>query len=159
MDETPPLPDPPDVRWGIRPAVAGDAAELLRMRQALWPDSSADEVGPLIAGELPRSYTVHVAERRGGGLAGFVEMAVREYADGCVPGPVAYLEGIWVDPDRRRTGLGAALVASVLTWAAGMGLRELASDTSVENTASQGFHRRTGFTEVARAVLYRRPVP
>ncbi len=149
----------PSGGWTIRPGRADDAVELTRMRQALWPDSSSDEVGPLLAGRLPRSYSVLVAERSDGSLAGFAEVAIRDYADGCGPGPVAYLEGIWVDPDRRRAGLGRALVRAVMAWGATRGLRELASDTSPENLGSQAFHRAEGFDEVGRAVLYRRPIP
>lgn len=145
--------------WRIRPPVPGDVAELVRMRQALWPDADPDEIHGLLESGGPRSCSVRVAERPGGGLAGFVEMATRDYADGCGPGPVGYLEGIWVDPDLRRSGLGAALVEAVLAWASDLGLREMASDTTPENAASRAFHRALGFEEVGHAVLYRRPVP
>ena len=149
----------PEVRWTIRPGRVEDANALIRMRRSLWPDSSADEVLPLLAGRLPRSYSVLVAERTDGGLAGFVEVGVREYADGCGEGPVAYLEGIWVDPAHRRQGLGRALVRAAMAWGAARGLAELASDTAPENLASQAFHEAEGFEEVGRAILYRRPIP
>ncbi len=149
----------PEDGWTIRPGRVDDAPALIPMRQSLWPDSSPDEVGLLLAGRLPRSYSVLVAEGPGGGLAGFVEVAVRDYADGCGDGPVAYLEGIWVDPEARRGGLGRALVRAATAWGAARGLRQLASDTSPENLGSQAFHEAEGFEEVGRAVLYRRPIP
>jgi aminoglycoside 6'-N-acetyltransferase I len=129
------------------------------MRKSLWPDSSAAEVGPLLAGHLPRSYSVLVADRPDGGIVGFVEVAVRDYADGCSEGPVAYLEGIWVAPDQRRAGVGRALLRAALAWGAARGLGELASDTSPDNLASRAFHEAEGFQEVGQAVLYRRPIP
>lgn len=147
----------------IRMAEPGDRAEILRMRQNLWPDSPALEAEALFSpgedplyGGLP--FTVLVAEGEDGGLIGFAEVSTRPFAEGCRSAPVAYLEGIWVDPAHRRRGVAGALVQGALGWARDQGLQELASDTAVENTVSQRFHLAQDFDEVARVICYRRAV-
>ena len=139
----------------IRVARDTDRAELIRMRMTFWPDSTADEVSARL--QVPPSEGVTlVAERSGGGLEGFAEVDLRQWAEGCTSTPVPYLEGIWVDGDRRRTGVATALVEAVAEWAMGMGFIELASDCELSNLPSQAFHRSTGFAEVQRNVSFRR---
>ena len=140
----------------VRTYEARDAAEWLRMRLALWPEEVvASEQG--MAEWLALGDTVVlVAERGDGRLAGFAEVGTRPYADGCETSPVAYLEGWYVDEDVRRRGVGAALVAAAEHWARERGLRELASDALLDNVTSHGAHEAVGFTEVERAVRYRK---
>jgi GNAT superfamily N-acetyltransferase len=139
----------------IRPLRAGDLAELRRMQQALWPDSTDDEAAALI-GLHPFRAIVLVAERPDGGLAGFAELATRSVADGCHSSPVAYLEGIWVDADARRQGVASALVARAIEWAKSWGLSELASDCLIDNEASRQFHAANGFETLEEVVQFRR---
>ena len=127
------------------------------MRQALWSDSTAEEAEEVL-GRAPAQYLVVVAEDPGGGLCGFAEAGLRDYAEGCASSPVAYLEGIWVDPEHRRSRVGAALVEWVESWARKLGLSEMASDCLLENAASLGFHLSTGFQEVERVICFRRRV-
>ncbi|HZQ42817.1 MAG TPA: GNAT family N-acetyltransferase [Acidobacteriaceae bacterium] len=142
-----------------RPYRATDLPEWLRMRLALWPEL-AQEAHPEqdAAHWLARTdAVVLVAERPDGtGLAGFVEVGERDFADGCDTSPVAYLEGWYVDPDLRRRGIGTALVHAAGRWATQHGYQELASDALLENIDSQRAHEATGFVEVERAVRYRR---
>lgn len=141
----------------IRPYVSSDHAEWLRMLQALFPGHAAEEYATDMEAWLARPDTgVLVAARDNGRLAGFAEVGERNYADGCDTAPVAYLEAWYVDPDVRRQGVGAALVAAVEEWARARGYRELASDALLENVISQHAHERAGFTEVERAVKYRK---
>jgi len=97
-----------------------------------------------------------VAERAAGALCGFAEVGARAFADGCDTQPVAYLEGWYVDADVRHQGVGTALLRGVEAWARERGYRELASDTELGNRVSQRAHERLGFTEVERAVRYRK---
>ena len=141
----------------IRPYVSSDHAEWMRMLQALFPGQSEDEYAADMSAWLARPDTgVLVAARDDGRLAGFAEVGERNYADGCETAPVAYLEAWYVDPDVRRQGVGAALVAAVEEWARARGYRELASDALLENLTSQHAHLATGFTEVERSVKYRK---
>jgi aminoglycoside 6'-N-acetyltransferase I len=137
-----------------RPA---DRDEWLRMRGALWPSDSPEAEAADAAAWLARNdAVVIVAERPNGGLAGFVELAERPYADGCDTSPVAFLEGWYVDPDRRGRGVGTALVRAGEAWARDRGCSELASDSLLDNTVSHAAHEAIGFTEVERAIRYRK---
>ncbi|GMV03727.1 MAG: hypothetical protein AMXMBFR53_00090 [Gemmatimonadota bacterium] len=139
----------------IRPLRRADRDQVVRMRMALWPDSTPEEVDALL--ELPPTeYAVLVAERSDGRLAAFAEVGTRAYAEGCATSPVAYLEGIWVDADARRTGVGVGLLRQAEAWARARGLSELASDADIANQPSLDFHRAAGFQEVERIVCFRR---
>ncbi len=129
------------------------------MRLALWPELAheAHPEGDATQWLARTDAVVLVAERPDGiGLAGFVEVGERAFADGCNTAPVAYLEGWYVDPDLRRRRIGTALVDAAVRWATQHGYQELASDALLENIESQRAHEATGFVEVERAVRYRR---
>lgn len=125
------------------------------MRQTFWPDSTEAEVDERLRLPPDRGVTL-VAQRTEGGLAGFAEVDLRRFADGCDASPVPYLEGLWVDDDQRRSGVGTALVRGVEAWCRARGFRELASDAEISNEPSVRFHLRAGFEEVQRNVTFRK---
>ena len=129
------------------------------MRVALWPDETPEEHEAGMRAWLARpDAAVFVSVDRDGGLSGFAEAGTRPYVDGCLTTPVAFLEGWYVDPDARGSGVGRALVEAVEQWARSLGLEELASDALLENVVSHRAHEHVGFTEVERAVRYRKPL-
>jgi aminoglycoside 6'-N-acetyltransferase I len=140
----------------IRPRLPADDAEWLRLRSALWPDTSVEENREEMNAWLARTdAVVLVAPRNAGiGLMGFAEVGTRSLADGCETSPLAYLEGWYVDADMRRQGVGTALIRAAEAWAREKGLNEFASDAELENIESQQAHVALGFREVERAVLY-----
>ena len=127
-----------------RHAVPSDRAEVLQMRRSLFPDSGDADLDDL-SRYAESEFVVLVFDRANGSLGGLADVGSRKYAEGCSTSLVAYLEGIWVDPDIRRN-----------SWARNRGFQELASDSLLENTESEAFHLATGFTEVERIVCYRR---
>jgi aminoglycoside 6'-N-acetyltransferase I len=72
---------------------------------------------------------------------------------------VAFLEGIFVEPEHRNRGLARLLCRAVETWARRLRCSEFASDVLLENTASQGMHKALGFEETERVVYFRKPLP
>ncbi len=139
----------------IRAVRPSDRDELVRMRQRLWPDSEVSEADSVLA-RLGSGFAVLVAERPNGCLCGFAEIGSRPFAEGCRSSPVAYLEGIWVDPDARRCSVALNLVGQAEKWARSEGFTELASDCDIDNAGSQAFHTSAGFAEVRRNVCFRR---
>lgn len=104
------------------------------------------------------SQAVFVAVRDGGGLGGFAEVSIHPHALGCETHPVGYLEGWWVDPDLRRTGLGRRLLAAAEEWARAKGCREMASDTDLGNDVSIAAHLALGYQQVGRVIPFKKPL-
>jgi ribosomal protein S18 acetylase RimI-like enzyme len=57
----------------------------------------------------------------------------------------AYLISMWVAPEARGRGIGAALVAEVIAWARGRGLRRLLLDVGAHNAPALRLYERAGF--------------
>ena len=145
---------------GVRPIQADDRDDWLRMREALWPGEPdlASEVDTFLQGgegQATDLSAVFVSETGSGQRTGFLELFVRNYAEGCA-GPTPYVEGWYVEPAVRGSGIGRALVGAAEEWARQHGFSELASDTQLENEASQHAHEALGFEEVERIVIFRK---
>src|SRR5262245_30509124 len=111
------------------------------------------EIRDFLAGPDAWSF---IAETTDGEPAGFAEVALRPYANGCDTRPVPFLEGIWVEPRFRRQGLGAQLIAHIETLLAARGFREIGSDALIDNRVSHAAHRGWGFSEIERVVYFRK---
>jgi len=124
-----------------------EVVEVGTMMTALWPDFDGDFGGDRVL----------VWERgTDGQLGGFVAYGVRERGEGCDTAPVPWIEGWWVAPDLRRTGVGRALVAAVEAWAREAGYAELGSDALVENEVSLTAHAAIGFEATERLQYFRK---
>jgi aminoglycoside 6'-N-acetyltransferase I len=147
----------------IRLAQLSDRDQLVRMREALWPKTPAEEhareLTDILEGKpvttLPLIILVAGASDRG--LAGFLEVDLRSHADGCNPSrPVGYVEGWYVAENHRHRGIGRRLLAAAEAWARSQGCVEMASDTWVDNDVSQCVHEALGYEVVDRCVHYRK---
>ena len=149
---------PGPARVVVRPVEFADAAAWRRMRLALWPDSAPSDVHRYFSGAAAEPQEVLVAELPSGELAGFAELSLRAYAEGCEGSPVAYLEGWYVDERGRGRGVGRALLAGVEAWGRAHGCSELGSDTEIGNEAGAAAHRACGFEEVATVRCFRKSI-
>jgi len=147
----------------VRQAKAADRDQLARLREALWPETSAKEhareLEPILAGETPGSMPLvnFVAENADGKLFGFAEVDLRSHADGCNPArPVGYLEGWYVAEEARHSGIGRRLLSAAEDWARSHGCIEMASDSWIDNELSPTCHEALGFEVVDRCVHYRK---
>jgi aminoglycoside 6'-N-acetyltransferase I len=139
----------------IRSLQVTDLPAYFHLRTAFWPDSGGRfelEVFEIMGAADQASF---VAEHEQA-LVGFVEVSLRPYAEGCNSSPVGYLEGWYVAPKFRRTGVGRRLVETAEDWARAKGCIEMASDTELHNAQSQLAHARLGYQEVVRMVCFRK---
>jgi aminoglycoside 6'-N-acetyltransferase I len=140
----------------LRRAAKDDIPAWAKMRNQLWPETSASGH----AGDLRRSmkdgkFKAWVACRRDVPI-GFAELYIRPFANGCQGKPVPFLEGIWVNPEHRRGGVGQVLVDAVSRWAQKRGYQEIGSDANILNTVSHQSHLGWGFLETERVVYFRK---
>jgi aminoglycoside 6'-N-acetyltransferase I len=145
----------------IRPVGPHDAAAWAAMRARLWPDADAAEMQReadafVGGGRQAMLEAVYLAEDDSARTLGFIELSIRAFADGCESRPVPHVEGWYVEPAARRSGIARALLSAAEDWARALGFTELASDTEVENVASQHAHARCGFAETERLVKFRK---
>jgi aminoglycoside 6'-N-acetyltransferase I len=140
----------------VRPLRATEYGAWLALRERLWPESARDlltrEQLDIIADS--ERNAVLVAGTPGGPLIGFIELAIRDWAEGCDTQPVGYIEGWYVEPAYRRTGVGRRLVEAGEAWARGRGCTEMGSDADLANDTSHRAHRALGYREVERIVLF-----
>lgn len=141
----------------VRPLHPDDDDEWQRMRLALWPELTRQELhSEMDEIRVDENQVVFVLPRLNGMLGGFLEASLRPIADGCVTSPVGYIEGWYVDPDLRREGYGAELVQAAELWARECGCQEMASDCLVDNNISWQAHTALGYQEVEQLVHFRK---
>ena len=147
----------------IRLAQLSDQDQLVRMYEALWPNSPAEEhareLTQILQGKAVTTLPliILVAEASDGTIAGFLEVDLRSHADGCNPSrPVGYVEGWYVAENHRHKGIGKKLLAAAEDWARSEGCVEIASDTWIDNEVSQRVHEALGYEVVDRCVHYRK---
>jgi aminoglycoside 6'-N-acetyltransferase I len=150
-------------KWRIETPTPLTRPGWMAMRSALWPEMTEEdnltETGKLETGKLDAEAKafVRIALNTEGKPVGFAEATLRtDYVNGCETSPVAFLEGIYVEPRARRQGVAKELVAEVERWALGHGCREFASDAFLDNEASHRMHRGLGFMETERVVYFRK---
>lgn len=144
----------------VRPVEPSDAASWLRLRAALWPDSTeaehTEEIVRFFAREASEPAAALLSVDSSGEVVGLAELSLRPYAEGRRSSPVAYLEGWFVVPEARRRGVGRALVSAAEEWARAQGCSELASDTQPDNRGSATAHRAIGFGEAGLVLCFRK---
>jgi aminoglycoside 6'-N-acetyltransferase I len=147
----------------VRQAEIGDQEQLAKMRALLWPEGSVEEHGRELqsllstqrSGAMPAA--IFVSCDGSGTLNGFLEAGLRSHADGCDPAqPVGFVEGWFVAEGWRHRGVGRALVRAAEEWARGYGCLEMASDTWIDDIASQRAHEALDFEVVDRCVHFRK---
>lgn len=142
----------------IRPVRRGDNEMWGAMRRALWPLVTASELYL----DIERWWwigdpdSVCLVAEEGRRLVGFIEMSIRERAQGCRDNRVAYVEGWYVEPGARRRGIGRALLRAAESWGKGKNCRVLGSDTVMGDADGSNARLACGFAEVERLICYRK---
>ncbi len=146
----------------IQIATLMDIAKWAELRTQLWNNFSHEQHLHEIKTMLARpsgEFIVFLDVVDGDNISAFAEAALRrDYVNGCKTSPVAFLEGIFVKPEYRATGIGRNLLRSVQLWAQEQGCFELASDANLDNIKSHAFHKALGFEETERVIYFRKLV-
>src|SRR5580658_10326090 len=152
----------------IEPVRDGDLAEILRTFDQFWGDSRHVDVDMLRHFHHPMFFrefadTAFTARQvPDGEIVGYLLGFVAPTGDG-------YIHFVAVRDDARTLGLGRRLYETFAVAAAQRGATALKALTSPENTGSQAFHRRMGFTDMTvvqdyegsgrTRIVMRRPLP
>lgn len=126
----------------------------IELRAMMWDmaaDENRHEVEALLQDQ--ERWAVFIASQ-GSQTIGFLEVRLREYAEGASSSPVGYLEGWYVEEQNRGEGVGRMLVESGEEWARSRGCTEMASDAAIDNTRSIRLHHELGYGEVDRIVCF-----
>ena len=141
----------------IEPCASVGHEGWLSLRQALWPHrSKVEHIAEMTAilGQTTR-FAQFVAYGGAHKAVGFVEASIRgDYVNGTHSSPVAFLEGIYVQPKNRCRGIARILVGAVSVWAVARGCREFASDAALGNELSHEADKSLGFLETERVVYF-----
>ncbi len=140
----------------IREITEQDMAEWLHLALLLWPDSEADDMRAVLeAIRQSATQTGFLVRAAGGTPIGFMNLSLRtDYVPGATQSPVAYVEGVYVQPAYQQQGVGRALINQAEAWARQQGCTELASDVPLDNASSEAFHKSVGFEEVDRVISF-----
>ena len=140
----------------IRPIELPDYESWLDLRQRLWPDHNPQDLEKegveILKG--PEKNAVLGAFQPGGKMIGFIEVSLRDWAEGCSTRPVGYIEGWFVLPEGRRSGVGRRLVEAAEDWACQKGCQEMASDAEQGNETSRLAHLALGYDEAIRLICF-----
>lgn len=132
--------------------------QLIQLTYELWPEHTIDELASEIPALMQKQYTFYgVLEQNF--LIAFMQLSIRhDYVNGTSSSPIGYLEGIYVKESYRRKKVASQLIAYATKQFLDCGITEFASDTSIDNEASQAFHTSVGFTETERCVYFSKKI-
>lgn len=151
----------------IRKATIGDVDAIAAQYIRLFSEMADMQPDCLKPAEQKRNYIrgavnspdhlLLVAEKDGGGVAGFVlaqEQQSPPYP--CLkPRRLAYLMDMAVSPDCRELGLGSSFIEQVKIWALNRGLEYVELNVLEENTRAIGLYERCGFKSAMRSMRFK----
>ena len=141
----------------IRKLEEQDYKRWLEMRLALWPSwSQADHENEMNRMLKDSDSNMFVCVDDENNPIAFLECAIRKFVNGCKTSPVGFLEGAYVEPPYRKTGIASSLIEKAEEWASTRGCKEMGSDALIENEISHKFHEAIGYEETERVVYFRR---
>lgn len=139
----------------ILPFSFSTLSPLTQLALALWPDCVYDEEYAYFQHMLGSDTETCFLAKDNDNYIGFIQVSIRnDYVEGSDSSPVAYIEGIYVDPGFRQKGIALQLIDAAEQWAREKGLTQIASDTEIDNRLSILFHQKAGFAEAGRLVCF-----
>ncbi|MFA1549101.1 ribosomal protein S18-alanine N-acetyltransferase [Actinomadura chokoriensis] len=134
----------------LRPMKDADLPAVHRLERLLFPEDAWSE--EMLRGELadqPRTRHYVVAEEPGGEIVGYAGLAAA--------GGQADVQTIGVRADRRKSGVGAALLTELLDEAARRNSETVFLEVRADNDAAHRLYERFGFVRVGLRKRYYQP--
>jgi ribosomal protein S18 acetylase RimI-like enzyme len=128
-----------------RPEDLGELARLFDAYRAFYRQPSDRAAAERFLRErfaLGDSF-VFVAERPGGGLAGFTQLYPTLSSVSLAP--ILVLNDLFVDPDARRSGVGRALLEAAHAFARERGAVRVTLETARDNASAQRLYEALGY--------------
>jgi ribosomal protein S18 acetylase RimI-like enzyme len=150
----------------VREAHPGDIPALMRLKYLLAQGENAlhavraTEAHWLRDGFGPGAgFCAFVAERSGFGnaVAGNPIVGMATCSSRVVTGwdgPVVFLQDLFVEPDRRESGIARALMARVAAYAREIGSPIVELTVRADNAAAQSFYRNAGCMPLPQCLTY-----
>lgn len=127
----------------IRPVTTADAKAWEHLRNALWPGDPHDaEIAAFFAATIDEPEAVLVAQDASGALVAVVELSRRRDLPGMHGAVAGYIEGLYVEPDHRASGLVWRLLRAARDWAREQGCTDFASDRDDRVVFDRSFRSR-----------------
>ncbi|HYA98198.1 MAG TPA: GNAT family N-acetyltransferase [Methylomirabilota bacterium] len=126
----------------IRPVVPAEASIWEKLRCELWPDGAAEhrgEIAAFFAGTLDEPDAVLVAEDPARNIVAFAELSIRTDLPGLQGVRAGYVEGLYVIPALRRSGVTRKLLQASRDWARRQDCGAFASDRAERIILDQSF--------------------
>lgn len=140
----------------IRPAIESDAAELARLTSQLGYPVSVAAMRRRLARILGTSDSrLLVAERPGGGLAGWIHGFLCPLLESDFRVEIG---GLIVDEHSRRIGVGRRLVQAIEDWAVASGASELSVRCRVERAEAHTFYEGLSFRHRKTQRVFRKRI-
>ncbi len=138
-----------------RQATPQDVSAVTALALLLFEGSEYDILRAEFAELLTRADAAVFLAEKDNEAVGFAQCQLRrDYVEGTQTSPVGYLEGVYVRPALRQTGVARSMVERGQAWAKALGCSEFASDCELSNETSAAFHKALGFAEAAKIIHF-----
>ncbi len=143
----------------FRKATERDMPALVEMGKKLWPYEKGSDLRRVLKKTLLKKNDDVLIVLDAKKAIAFATLSLRkDYVEGSNSSPVAYVEGIFVEPKYRKHGVGKQIVILAEEWGKSRGCSELGSDTESWNRGSQKFHESIGFKKAETIVHFIRKI-
>ncbi len=140
---------------GIINADKSNLKEWVELSLKLFPGHTFNEMFKAYDDFLTNKKEVGFLYQRNSKIVGFMNVSIRnDYVNGTDTSPVVFVEAIYVLPEYRGQGIARELVTCAEKFAKEKGIKQLASDCLLDNTASELFHKSCGFEEAERVICF-----